>query len=186
MMNIDPYKAIIDFVIRNMKFDKYAEIVNNLLKVDVSTDKEYQKSFNGFFRVRRNENWQKEYYALFERVKHSNISFAEVITELYKKTGRVEASFSSKMLATINPELPIWDQFVLKNLGLKLEGFTSEEKLQNAIVLYEEIRKKYALYLKTENARACISYFDKTFPDYCWMTDIKKVDFFFWNMREEE
>jgi hypothetical protein len=28
-------------------------------------------------------------------------------------------TFSSKLMATINPDKPVWDEFVLKNLGIK-------------------------------------------------------------------
>ena len=38
---------------------------------------------------------------------------ADVIGSLYVEAGNVEASFSSKMIATIDPEKPIWDQYVL-------------------------------------------------------------------------
>ena len=183
---INPEKEIKDFVIRSMKFEKYKKLIDDLLKTDVSMDADYQKNFNGFFRVRKNQDWQKEYYSLFESVKLGDLTFADIITEIYRRTGTVEASFSSKMLATINPNMPIWDQFVLKNLGLKLTGSDSKEKLGNAIVLYEEIQKWYENYLKTDNAKECLAFFDETFVDYKWMTDVKKIDFFLWNMREDE
>ena len=36
----------------------------------------------------------------------------------------IEASFSSKMLATINADMPIWDRYVVQNLCLDLKGKT--------------------------------------------------------------
>jgi hypothetical protein len=35
------------------------------------------------------------------------------------KYGKLEASFASKLLATIDPNLPVWDKHVLRNTGLK-------------------------------------------------------------------
>ena len=40
------------------------------------------------------------------------------------------------MQATIDPAKPIWDQYVLQNLGLELTGTTQEEKLKNAMLCY--------------------------------------------------
>lgn len=51
--------------------------------------------------------------------------FEEILRELYDLTnGRIEASFSSKMYATLYPEKPIWDQFVLKFLGFTGHEFS--------------------------------------------------------------
>ena len=86
--------------------------------------------------IRRNEKWRQHYYDLFAKAKTERFSFEQIITELYRLTGNVEASFSSKMLATIDASKPIWDQYVLQNLGLELMGKTQEEKLQNAVALY--------------------------------------------------
>jgi hypothetical protein len=47
--------------------------------------------------------------------------FEEVIWYLYEKTVQVEASFCSKLLCTIQPNMPIWDVYVLKKLGLKIK-----------------------------------------------------------------
>ena len=51
----------------------------------------------------------------------------------------MEASFSSKMLANIDASKPVWDKYVLQNLGLELTGKTPNEKLDNAIALYRQI-----------------------------------------------
>lgn len=72
--------------------------------------------------IRRNEKWRQHYYDLFAKAKTERFSFEQIITELYRLTGNVEASFSSKMLATIDASKPIWDQYVLQNLGLELMG----------------------------------------------------------------
>lgn len=61
-----------------------------------------------------------------------------------------EPSFSSKMLATILPEKPIWDRYVVQNLNMQLTGATKEEKLKNAIMLYADMEKWYADFLETE------------------------------------
>ena len=80
------------------------------------------------------------------------------------------------MLATIDASKPIWDQYVLQNLGLELMGKTQEEKLQNAVILYAQIVNWYADYLTTGEARENIMEFDRPLPEYAWVSDTKKID----------
>ncbi len=48
---------------------------------------------------------------------------------------------------------------------------------------YKKIMAWYGDFLKTENGRDCIAEFDKTLPGYTWLSDVKKIDFYLWNMR---
>ena len=171
---------------RSMGLDKYAGIMNVAREKDVSADETFQHAFNAFYRVRRNAEWRECYYKLFECAKKDHLSFADVIGILYEKTGNVEASFSSKMIATIDPEKPIWDQYVLKNLGLVLNGKTPNEKISNAVIIYDQIQGWYRDYLTKEEARQNVKEFDRWLPSYSWIPAIKKIDFLIWSNREED
>ena len=162
-----------------MGLDGYAII----MKGDPATD-EFQRLFNGYYRVRRNEAWRKAFYNLFQRAKNEGFSFDRIIKELYQQTGNIEASFSSKMLATIDPSKPIWDQYVLQNLGLKLTGKTQTEKLRNAIALYWQIDRWYQDYLALASAQETINTFDQMLPDCAWLNPVKKIDCLLWSKRE--
>ena len=127
MNYIDAKKVIETRIAESMGFDKYKQIIEMVRKTDVSSDLDFQRTFNGFYRVRRNAEWRKVYYNLFENVKGSNPSFEYIIRTMYEATGNIEASFSSKMLAMINPEMPIWDRYVVQNLCLNMKGKTKED-----------------------------------------------------------
>ncbi len=163
---------------RSLGLDSYAQIMRG----DPTTP-EFQRFFNGYYRVRRNEDWRRDYYALFSTARDKHYSFEQIITDLFHLTGNVEASFSSKMLATIDASKPIWDQYVLQNLGLKLKGKTQEEKLRNAIVLYSRIEAWYAEYLATNEAQKNIEEFNRLLPEYAWVSDTKKIDCLLWSKR---
>ena len=120
----------------------------------------------------------------FIKARTGRYSFGRIITELYELTGNIEASFSSKMLATIDSSKPIWDQYVLHNLGLKLTGKTADEKLQNTIELYSKIEKWYDNYLSSAEGQRNIEVFDNLLPDYRWINDVKKIDCLLWSKRE--
>lgn len=184
MDHIDPSKTMQQCIAALMGLDKYRFLLEHVHKVDVSSDEVFQRTFNGFYLVRRNKGWRKAFYDLFERVKMSNdVSFACILEELYRLTGNVEASFSSKLLATLKPEMPIWDKYVVQNLGLKLPPDSDSKRIQKTEELYEEIVAWYVDFLQSENARQYIEEFDKVLPDYSWLSDVKKIDFYLWSMR---
>ena len=87
------------------------------------------------------------------------------------------------MLATIIPEKPIWDRYVVQNLNMQLTGTAKEEKLKNAIMLYADIENRYADFLETEKGKECISEFDQVLPDYKGISKIKKIDSILWSIR---
>ena len=169
---------------RSMGLDHYAEILEAVKTTDVSRNLSFQHSFNAFYRVRRNAGWREKYYCLFETAKEKHYSFSDIISSLYQQTGNVEASFSSKMLAAIDPGKPIWDQYVLHNLGLELKGKAAEAKVSNAIETYNQIEKWYSAYLKTDGARECIQEFDRWLSSYTWISDVKKIDYLLWSKRD--
>ena len=146
MDKINATKILKEALSRSLGLPRYIEIMAG------NPDKsEFQRMFNGYYKVRRNENWQKEYYAIFTEAKKNpeNYTFERILRKLHEKTRMIEASFSSKMLATIDPSKPIWDQYVLKNLGLQLKGKDAESKLKNAIDLYSKIEDWYNSYLNS-------------------------------------
>lgn len=99
-------------------------------------------------------------------------------------TGNIEASFSSKMLSTINADMPIWDHYVVRNLCLNMKGKTKEDQLNCGVNLYDQIIKWYKEFLQTENGSDCIAEFNRSLPGYVWMIDVKKIDFYLWSIRD--
>ena len=82
---------------KSLGLDKYAKIMH----ADPASPS-FQRAFNGYYRIRRNEAWRNSYYALFLRARAESLDFRQIITDLFQATGNVEASFSSKLLATID------------------------------------------------------------------------------------
>lgn len=181
--DFDVKKVFQNRLASSMGLDKYQYIMQKVRTTNVADDENFQKMYNGFYIVRRNKAWRRVYYDYFESIKGGKPTFTSIITYLYECTGNVEPSFSSKMLATILPEKPIWDRYVLQNLDMKLLGTTSEEKIWNAIALYNDIEKWYSDFLKTQKAKECINIFEDTLPDYKWLSDIKKIDSILWSIR---
>ena len=170
-------------IIRFLALDKYNYIKENIYKCNVSKDKEFQTRFNAFYRVRRDEQWREIFYEYFEKVKNDkDITFDEILDYMYNKTGNIEASFCSKLLSTINPNMPIWDQYVLKNLNLEVFGNTKEERLNNTKTIYKKIIEIENNKLKDSNIQKAIKDFKNYFSEYN-LSDIKILDYILWNNR---
>lgn len=171
---------------RLLGLDKYKEIRENYKKCDISTDEKFKTNFNALYKIRRKGTWRDHFYNYFEKVKKDpNINFETILKELSGEKGYIEASFSSKMLATIDPNMPIWDKYVIKNLKLEVTGETREEKIESTIKNYDVLIKKEKELLNNPIVKDSIDKFRKIFPEYD-LTDIKILDYILWNNREKD
>lgn len=162
---------------------KYLYIMERFHKTDLSKDLEFQKRFNGFYRIRqRKPEFYNEYYNFMEKHKDKEVSFDLALKHFYNAFERVEASFSSKLVATINPNLPVWDEFILKNLELKKPAYGTNNRINKTIELYNSIIKWYEDFLQTDDSRRMIQLFDERYKDVD-ITDIKKIDLILWQIR---
>ena len=159
---------------------RYSRIMRLVHMVDVSADEDFQKFYNGFYRMRqRPAEFYITYYAYLEQNKDNpSLTFEDILTYLYEQTGSIHASFSSKLLATVNPNMPIWDKFVLQNLGLRTPYHYEKDRLQKTVQLYQQICDWY----ESEQAGEKLQVFNALFPDE-QITDVKKIDFILWATR---
>lgn len=164
---------------------KYIEIMERLHNTDVSKDQDFQRLYNHFYRMRqRKPEFYKMYYDYMEKMKNSTdaLSFEEIFLFIQKESGRCESSFSSKLLATLDPNKPVWDMYVLENLGIKKIYSTTTNREQKILAAYNQICEWHEDFLKTDDARIIIEIFDEMFPGVN-ITDTKKVDLFLWQFR---
>ncbi len=163
---------------------QYTEIMNSFRSTDVSIDREFQRKFNFFYRVRqRTENWYKTYYSFMQQQKGNAPSFSTVLRHLYSELDRYEPSFSSKFVATHDPELPIWDAFVLKNTGIKAPYYSDPNKLSKAEEKYKKIQNWYKQFLVSDFGNLIIEIFNENVPEQSVISDLKKIGFVLWQTR---
>ena len=164
--------------------DKYQEI----LAEDKSFTIAFRRKFIAYFRVRRNKKWQDAYFGLFQDLSEKDdVSFSHIIRELFNLTGQVEPSFSSKMLHILNPDMPIWDQHVLKSMKIdsRLKG-SPENKINQAIENYKILIRNYKDFLDSKEGKKFIHEFDHKLQSFRSISDLKKVDAFIWKLRNNE
>lgn len=183
-MKIDRENLTENLISKALNIKDYTEIVTTFNKRNLSTDQDFQKTFNRFYVVRRNETWRRFYYDFFEQQKHrKDITFKEILYAIFEHTGKIEHSFSSKMLSTIDPNMPIWDVYILNHIGLELSGKSKNEQLENRVKLYNQIIAWYDDFLASDEGKSCVKHFDMLMPHYRWLTPTKKIDYIIWGVR---
>lgn len=172
---------------------KYCEIIKEVESGEYENDSDFRKKFNGYFKVRqRPKDWYDKYYELLGKQREEESSFEDLLGTLFPYNNSVEVSFVSKLMASIDPSYPIWDSFVLKNLGLDKQwnkyNFKDKDiRIEKAAEIYEQIKTKYSDFLNSEEGKKCIKIFDELFPNYKGkINDVKKIDFWLWSKRKEE
>ncbi|MEO5990179.1 MAG: hypothetical protein ABIP68_00970, partial [Ferruginibacter sp.] len=138
----------------------------------------FKRTYNHFYRVRRNEEFQKRYFQLlFENDR--DCQFGYLLEEIYKQTNRLEASFASKMMHTLNPEMPIWDAEVLKKVKVNAPKYWSSNRKSETILCYKHIQKWYNETLTSGEGKSMLAIFNSK-CGAIKITDLKKIDFMLW------
>ncbi len=163
---------------------QYLEIMALFAGVDVSTDRDFQRKYNAFYRVRQKpEKWYREYFSAMERWKGLKPGFNEVLDHFKTSLDKYEPSFSSKLVATLNPDQPVWDVNILKNTQIKMPSYSSKKKFQQAKSAYAAIQEWYKKFLVSKDGALILNLFDQQVPEHAKITPLKKVDFVLWQTR---
>ena len=146
-------------------------------------DPDFRRAFNGFYRVRRSaQTWQPQFFALMARAKAQNFDFPRTLSELFAATGRVEASFASKLYATLHPNAPVIDSVGLENLGFKVPSGTDPNRQAKVVGIHAALTKTFADLLATAEGKYLVASFRTAYPKAA-VTDEKALDLVLWQIR---
>lgn len=163
---------------------KYGWLQAELALRDVSDDREYQRRFNGFYRVRRNSAWQRCFFGLLQNGKAEKPSLSATLLALHGATGRVEASFASKLVATLDTSQPVIDSVVLRHLRLRLPQHGQPlDRIASIVAVHESIAYHFAEYLAAPIGRYLVTRFRGLYPHVA-VTEIKILDLLLWRTRD--
>lgn len=170
--------------LRRSDMDRYRYLMERVGQCDVRTDAVFQRTFNGLYMVRRGAPWRNAFYELFETQKSAGEqSFRHVLTALHDSTGRIEASFTSKLLATIDPNMPVYDSWVRINMTLRTRTGPASQRIPALCEDYAHIAAAYAGIIGQAGYRRIRADFDNALPDLRDLSDVKKIDLLLWQAR---
>lgn len=161
---------------------KYLWLQTEVGRRDVSRDATFQRRFNGFYRVRRDAEWRERYFRLMEESKRGGAHFAQVLRTMHAATGRYEASFASKLVATLDPTQPVIDRFVLENFGLRLPYPYQKNRETRILQVHAELCAKYEALLASDVGRLIREKVEARYPG-TGISDLKRVDLVLWQHR---
>jgi len=185
MENMKINREKLNEVIINLRFglDKYELIMDMFYKVDVSVDAKFQNLYKSFYGFRHPDvnAFSKGFFDYLERHKNKELEFDSVLKYL-EQYGRIEASFASKLIATINQNKPVIDRYVLHNIGMRLPYTYTKNRFEKTIEVYRDVECWYQIFLSTEDASIMIDSFNKAYTN-AKITNLKKIDLILWQMR---
>ncbi len=120
-----------------------------------------------------------------QKAKEKGITFPQALGALRDATGRIEASFASKLVATLHPTMPVIDKFVLGNFGLCLPYYNSSNRETKTIEVYDRLCKDYDVLTGSSQGLMIREKFSLRFP-WAEITDIKKIDLVLWQIRDRK
>ncbi len=162
----------------------YRWLIDEVRRLDVTTDADFQRRYNHFWRVRKNATWRAAYYELLERAKRAGTDFPTALRAMHARTGRIEASFSSKLVATLDPDMPVIDAFVLKFFGLRLPYPYQDDRIGKTIDVYERVAAGIDAIVRSDAMPRVRAAFAERYPTAA-LSDVKMVDFVLWQVRGE-
>lgn len=155
---------------------------------DTRQSPEFQTAFKAYYDLRyMTDANSRAFFDLFEAVRRDpNPSFERTLETFYHQTGRVEPSFISKMLATLDPNKHVYDSQLRRALNLDDVTGTPEDKLRASCEVYAIIGKAIDEFSKSDFFETVEATFDKKFGDFSKFTPTKKVDLMLWRFKSEE
>ncbi|NCU39799.1 hypothetical protein EOL99_02830 [Candidatus Falkowbacteria bacterium] len=177
-------------------FKYYFYINENYQKNNIND--EFKKEFCKFYIMNAPtglNNQQKEEFFNLMKLRESDLK--NILLKLYKIAGfrnrnSLLLSFGSKLLHTLNNDLPIYDKNISIVLCLPKQLYSKsfEEMLNNRLFIYEELKNNFKLLLKNVQIIECIADIRQDLikraqeDNFKWendlISDTKLLDFMLW------
>ncbi|QIO36061.1 hypothetical protein [Bradyrhizobium sp. 1(2017)] len=161
---------------------QYDRLQKTLHTTDVSVDSAYQRDFADFYKLRGPQTFRQSYFALLNVEKtESDSDFLRVLQAILDSCNQVHASFASKLLATVNANLPVYDSEVLKRLRLSnYAGGSVAARMKRGTERYQAICRFHKLAKEEPLFSVLIAEFDTAFSEFAHFTGAKKLDLILW------
>lgn len=131
-------------------------------------------------------SWQWVFFEFMQQHRRSAPDFRRSLLALADQTHRCEASFASKLAATLNLDLPVLDALVLAVMRAHLPGEwtllrtgTLDSRLGRAVEVYGRLTDAVRRIIATDAGAELLKLFDRQYAQHAF-TNTKKLDFMLW------
>jgi hypothetical protein len=165
---------------------QYAATMEMLSVCNAAKDTDFQKRYAEFYKLKRDSKRFRSQYFLFMENNKGNtaLDFEKILTHLRRVDDTLEASFSAKLLHTLKPNFPTWDQWIGKYTRIKIPASGVKDRFGAAVERYDRLTAWFNDYSSSKEGKQALRLFDEYFPCYkTRITAVKKIDFILWRMR---
>lgn len=169
---------------RRKDLQKYFFIKKEYKKDRIENHLQFQKKYKKFYAMYSaglTEEFFKIYFSILDKKEKS---LKKILLELYdipRRNGSkaIQFSFATKLLHTINNNLPIYDKFVGKFFGLSVRGRTKEDRIKSCLQNYSQLKKYYEGLVGSSYSDIVL--FRQKFKCHeNLISDVKILDFMIW------
>lgn len=173
--------------------EAYKQIQDLFLKVNVSESTSFQLKFNSFYRLNGaalTQEFKSAYYNILEENRNikdfEDFQVKEILLDLfkyenYKGNKCLQFSFTTKLIHTINNDLPIYDSMIKSIFGFKGPHYYSStnERINIYLNQYKDIKDTYKQIIESKLLNEIFLLFNNKFANYS-LSKVKTLDFIFW------
>ena len=147
----------------------------------VST-KEYQSLFKEYYNVRKGDQFCKPYFELLRHhlEQKTKPPLKAILLDLYEKTKERHLSFSSKLLATLDDNEPIYDINVATQLCVPLGSLPAKGWVVEAEKRMDLLKHKLNAIISSSTWGQQEAAFDTAFPYAIHLSSLRKADLMIW------
>ena len=174
----------------------YDWLTKRVWEIDVSQDPSYQGRFGHFYGFRgipsyrrEGRKWRKVYFRMLQdgkRYAAPTVDVALLELPTLPRNKRVFLSWASKLIATLDPDKPVYDAYVRRSLRLsgvswKVIGGSYEAAIEN----YHRLVVATSALVSDPDFAVLRGTFDERFSRFAHFTDMKKLDLYLWRLGKE-
>jgi len=165
------------------RVEQYAWLLHALETRELSEDRHFRRAWLNHFKLRdKDREFCRYCFRWLEEHKGRRVSFEQALLDLYHRFGILDPASASKLAATIDPSLPVWDTQILGSLGIRPWALEkSGRRVEKTLEAYEKLELWYSRYLASRDGRMAVQVFDEIYPG-TGFSPMKKADFTIWSI----
>lgn len=165
------------------RVEQYGWLLHTLESRDISDDRHFRRAWLSQFKLRgRDRDFGRFCTRWLEEHKGRRVSFEQALLELYRAFGVLDPAAASKLAATIDPALPVWDTQILGSLGIRPWALErSGRRVEQTLEAYDRLCAWYDRYLSGRDGQMAVRVFDEVYPD-TGFAPMRKADFTIWSI----
>jgi hypothetical protein len=173
--------------IKQESIDVYKFLQDEYMKGSIESNYLFQFVFRSYYRLDNAGLSDKMKESFFRLLSNKKVTLKDILSELYniptlKGKQTIQFSFATKLLHTINNDLPIFDSEVGMVFNMRVKGADKNKKIDSCEEIYAKLRDLYEELQNNKQIKEIVSKFRRHFNLTTEISDGKVLDFIIWSL----